>query len=210
MLLASRLMDYTLNLQGVSNEARCSYVTQTPITSSLLANMQPLCPAGQDVIVGRDLPIVFNNPREFATLPCGEGHRALNQSFKSYLLHIYGGRGYGSAIGNVTCTLLSQPAIFPVTFSQQSGSFSNQPATIKFTEFPFHHIQSLFQRLNLLEARMQTYEGNLIADSVITSGVKAGLQPNQTSDTYLQLFESMFEAMMDYYVGTAFHHWMMF
>ena len=51
--------------------------------------------------------------------------------------------------------------------------------------------------------RIIALDGNLVAQSVLMAGIKSGLQPNQTSNTYLRLFEMLLQAMIDYYVRSG-------
>ena len=68
------------------------------------------------------------------------------------------------------------------------------------TSSPTLLIEISIQELERIIGDHQTLIGNKVAQSVLMAGIKSRLQPDQTSDTYLPLFEMLLRAMIDYYV----------
>jgi len=108
---------------------------------------------------------------------------------------------YKSPIGNITCTVSPQTAIFPVKFQSISGIFSTrEPRT--FSPIAVSTIvNDSLAALGAVIADSQSFQANLIAESVITLAVKSfNLPPYEPSPVYLRLFERMIQGILEYEV----------
>ena len=194
---------YTVELQGLLNQVNCAYdarsaIIYTPTPPSIRLSYS--CP--DETVFLAPTPIYpQENTNTFVFYACSPGIRNETMgSAQRYSLYLSGIQGYQSVIGNITCTLSSQHAVFPVTFSPQSSIFSVQEHITSSTSLPTLLIEPSLQELERIIGDHQTLNGNLVAQSVLMAGIKSRLQPNQTSDTYLRLFEMLLQAVIDYYV----------
>jgi hypothetical protein len=197
--------NYTLNLQGVFSNVTCAYThnpASIPIRYPFTRPKDPLslwqyngtCPAGQDILSDTTYVVPpSSNPLVFWACKTGKD---------SYTLYIRGSGGYTTGIGNITCIVAPfQPALFPLTYTGQSGVFAVQnPVLISrstSTELLTRAIKGLGD--NIMES--QNTQSNLLAESIVSFGVKFfELQPYVQNETYLRLFEAMIQGILDYEV----------
>ena len=203
--------NYTLDLQGLSSSISCSYANSTPIIFSSVANGGPwvfnytstCLPPNQDILLNVN----------WTTLDPG-GHLGFWAckmpslgGVDQYVLYLSGRGYYATAIGNITCILSPvQPAIFPVTYRSQSGFFSAQNHTTistntSSTNASSHLIERAIRGLGSVMLESQNTDSNVVAESIIATGVKSfGLQPYVQDPKYLQLYEAMFQGIIEYEV----------
>lgn len=193
---------YTLELQGVSSNVSCAYDTGSPIRYYIplpgLYQYNGTCPPGQDFLNGTAflVPPSNNSLGYWACQTAPSGN--------SFTVYLRGVSNYAEGIGNITCNISPfQPAVFSLAYSGTPGIFnfttqtpiSTSPNTS--TELIRRSLMGLGS--NIWEA--QNMEENLVAESVITFGVKSfGLQPYVRNDTYLRLYEAMIRGILDYQV----------
>jgi hypothetical protein len=195
--------DYTLDLQGVSNNVTCAHTPESPITFALvngsndMYQYQAPCPPGQ--------PDLLANPTYFIPLSNNTLSSWTCQTAEnSYTVYLKGSTHYSTSIGNITCNISSiQPTVFPVKYTGQSGIFVAQPP-IPYSQSPNPVAQLGLQMVKsvgnvIWEAQSTT--SNLVAESIITLGVKAFKEdPYASDERYLKLYESMIEGILDYEV----------
>ena len=201
--------NYTLNHQGLSSNISCRYATETPVTFSGLVPDAPLiqynanCAEIGEAEVLSSAVVAFRSLYGNNTLiywPCQSAPGSQTQSYSIYLSGL--GIGYGTNVGNITCTVSPiQTAIFPVKYQSTRGIFSamqpNATSPIAFSEL----ISLALQALGQIIYEGQNWETNLFIESVITFGVKSfNLPPHQQNDTYLQLYEKMIQGILEYQV----------
>jgi len=125
-------------------------------------------------------------------------------SYSVYLRGLFG--GYEKNIGNITCTIAPiRPAIYPVTYQSRSRIFSagavlseNDPVASSPSAFSSLVNYTLIG-LGSVISEGQNFDSNLVAESVITFGVKSfGLEPYARNDKYLELYEKMIQGMIEY------------
>jgi hypothetical protein len=126
-------------------------------------------------------------------LPTGEQDPA-------YYIYLRG-RGviYEEDIGNISCTVFPQPAIFPVLYHSSTDAFSTQEPIITsahantFSLFIEHAIITL--AIGIQQA--QTPSVNLVADSVGSFGLQAmGVGPYNQHTAYLPLYEAIIQGVL--------------
>lgn len=198
--------NYTLGLQGVSNNVSCFYDTSSPVyytatvngTTSALWQINGTCPPGRDVLLNATylVPPSSNSLGFWACKASDVGD--------SFYVYIRGSKFYAQGIGNITCNVAPyQLAVYPLQYMGQPSVFnfldqapiSTSPRT--YTELLTRSIMALGS--NFVEG--QTMSANAIAESVITYGVKSlGLQPYVQDPQYLRLYEAMIQGILDYEV----------
>ena len=192
--------NYTLELQGVFSNVTCAYtynpaavpINYTSVQSFVQYN--GTCPPGQDILS----PALYLVPRSNSSL----AFWACKTGGDLYTLYIVGGNYYEKEIGNITCNVAPfQPALFPLTYTGQSGVFAVQNPV---STWPNTSTQLLTRAIKGLGATIdeaQGIESNLLAESVFSIGVKFfGLQPYVQNETYLRLYEAMIQGILDYQV----------
>ena len=213
---------YTLNHQGLTSKVSCDYQPTTPIeygaaspnsTDVLLYNV-PSCRAIGQTSILTGVPS-FKSVNGNNTLMFWACQQNSTQG-ASYSVYLVGYRGsYEENFGNITCTVAPiQPATFPVTYQSSSRTFSAGtalPASGSVTPSAF----SLLANYTLIGlggviSEAQNFDSNLVAESVITFGVKSfALDPYSRNSTYLRLYEQMIQGILEYEVcpvgDSSFH-----
>jgi hypothetical protein len=195
--------NYTLDLQGLTSDIKCIYDTQSPVDFLLVPGGSPFvyqytgtCSGLEDVLQNSTL-IVPNSNHSLGFWAC-----KVPGNSEQYLLYLRGRVDYENAIGNITCTLSTmQPAIFPVAYQSRSGYFSSQNYTTTFANTSSDIILRAIKGIGAVIYESQNTQSNLVAESVITFGVKSyDLPPNNQNETYLQLYGAMFQGILEYEV----------
>jgi len=204
--------NYTLDLQGFDSGITCKYDSDSPIgflpvpNNTLMVSYNATCS-------DHGLADVLTNVNQFSTpntnntltfwscksVPTGIG------ADPTYYIYLSGRRHYGTAIGNITCALSPiRPAVFPVLYQSSPGIFSAQEPTANFTNTFPTLIERALVALGGLIQEAQNTQTNLVAESVITFGVKAFLlKPYEQSEQYLRLYEAMIQGIIEYEVCLA-------
>jgi hypothetical protein len=197
--------NYTLNLQGLFTNTTCSYSDTSPIDfttiSPSLLQYNGTCPTGQDIIAGTNF-VTINSNSTLGFWACNTSSQGSSQ--ESYNLYLSGWGGYTPPIGNITCSLSPvYPAVFPVTYRSQQDVFSigdtalNSVNGTTSTDIISRSVKALGSVI--LDA--QNSQANLVAESIITFGVKSFQLPPYTRDiTYLRLYEAMIKGILEYEV----------
>ena len=196
--------NYTAELQGLLSNIKCVYDKHSPITFSSVSDdayvyqYSGTCHGAIDILTNTFIPRNSTDWVGFWACKSAGVH-------EEYTLYLRGsGTNYGSGIGNITCTVSPiQIALFPVTYWSRSGFFSSQEHTTTFanTNISSHLIQLAVVALGDIIYESQNPQNNLVADAVISYGVKSsGLTPNHQNDTYLQLYEMMYQGILEYAV----------
>ena len=201
--------NYTLNHQGLTSNTSCRYETESPITFSGIpgsldapllqyrANCTEL--GGAEVLTNvlQFVSVLGNNTLIYWACQSAPGSQT--QSYSIYLSGLY---GYETNVGNIICTVSPiQTALFLVKYQSTRGIFSatelNATSPIAFSELLGHALVGLGEIIS----EGQNFQANLVAESVITFGVKSfNLPPHQLNDTYLRLYEKMIQGILEYEV----------
>jgi hypothetical protein len=198
--------NYTLYLQGLTSNINCLYDIQSPITFSSVSGDGPAVYQYNGTCSGRGQDVLVN--ASFITL-AGASHLGFWACKTSspggndqYLLYLSGRGFYQSAIGNITCTVSPiQPAIFPVKYESRPGTFYSLKPTITFTNTSTELIRRAIKGIGAVILESQNKDSNLVAESVITFGVKSlGLQPYTQDASYLKLYGALFQGIIEYEV----------
>jgi hypothetical protein len=200
--------NYTLNHQGFASKVGCIYDTQSPIRYTAVPNNTNLL-AYNATCSGLGLAEVLTNVTDFVvpntqntltfwacqSVPTGEEKLA-------YYIYLRGRQFYETAIGNITCTLSPiSPAIFPVMYQSAPGIFSSNEPTSNFSNTFPRIIEHALVALGAVVSEGQNSQANMVAESVITFGVKAfQLLPYQKTEQYLRLYEAMIQGIVEYEV----------
>jgi hypothetical protein len=199
---------YTLNQQGFASNVSCIYDTQSPIRyTAVPANANMV--AYNATCSGLGLADVLTNVVDFVvpdtnntltfwackSIPTGGDELA-------YYIYLRGRQFYETVIGNITCTLSPiTPAIFPVTYQSAPGIFSSKKPTSNSTNTFPRFIERVLVALGDIVSKGQNTATNMVAESVITFGVKTfQLQPYQPTKQYLRLYEAMIQGIIEYEV----------
>jgi hypothetical protein len=198
--------NYTVELQGLLSRIKCVYDNQSPIRFSPVSGdtyvyqYNGTCPGPRAINILTRQFIPLNSTDRVGFWACKSAG-----ADEQYTLYLRGdGTNYESGIGNITCTLSPvQIALFPVTYWSQLGYFSSQENTTTFanTNISSHLIQLAVVTLGDIMYESQNSQNNLVVDVVISYGVKSSdLTPNKQNDTYLQLYEAMYQGILEYAV----------
>ena len=201
--------NYTLMNQGLTSNINCEYAPRSPInvfgitgdTTNLLMQYNGTCDGvGEtDVLPDNTQFVALNSTNTLTFWACKSPP---NETEPSYFIYLSGLQNYATGIGNITCTISPiQPALFPVTYQSIYDIFSvGEPGEVDATTFSGFLDQSVATFGNLV-AEGQSLQSNLVAESVITYGVKYyGLPQTKQDPVYLQLYESMIQGTMEYLV----------
>ena len=208
--------DYTFNHQGLASNISCNYEPTTPIEYGQLSTFTleydvPSCAAlGQsDILTGVESFNVSWIPTTNTLMYWACQSAANDTQSPSYSIYLFGFlNSYAEIIGNITCTVSPmQPATYPVTYQSTAGIFSvgdvlpsNESATYSPSAYSFL-VNYTYIALGGVISEGQNFDSNLVAESVITFGVKDfGLAPYQRNDTYLKLYENMIQGILEYEV----------
>lgn len=206
-----KFYNYTLHHQGVASNISCSYQQTSPIVYQSLNDTVsynvPSCAAlGQTRFLTNvtSFRSIFGNN----TLMYWACQSAPNNARPpSYSIYLRGVRGsYDGSVGNISCTVSPiHPATFPITYQSTSGIFSagdalsaNEPGTYSPTAYSLL-ANYTFTGLGGVIEQGQNFDSNLVAESVITFGVKSfELKPYLKNSTYLRLYERMIQGILEY------------
>jgi hypothetical protein len=197
--------NYTLSLQGLAAGVDCQYTdAPSPVLVGQVDNYtlayEGDCPQGQTVpglsVYPAPLGLVGNL-----------GAWACKTSGESYTLYLRGDGNYVNVVGNMTCNISPvQRAVYNVLYDARSNLFIAQdqgPAISINTSQPTD--DAIFSLVDTI-AETQGLTMNLVAESVITYGVKNfGIPLTNASiysqnDTYLRLYEAMIQGILQYEV----------
>jgi len=212
-----RAYNYTLNHQGLASNISCSYQTTSPITyltsnatgNATVSYNVPSCGAIGQTRVLTDVPFlrsVYGNNTLMYWACQSAPNNTQPTTYTIYLRGVQG--GYEGGIGNITCSVSPiQPATFPVTYQSTSRVFNagdplaaNESAIYSPSAFSLLANYSLIG-LGGVISQGQNFDSNLVAESVITFGVKSfGLKPYQKDSAYLRLYERMIQGILEYEV----------
>jgi hypothetical protein len=206
--------NYTLDLQGFYSNITCNYDTVSPIgftavtNNTLMVAYNATCSDhGLADVLTNVIQIVTPNTDNTLTSWSCKSAQTENGPDPTYYIYLRGrGQYYATEIGNITCALSPiRPAVFPVMYQTSPGIFSSQESTATFTNtFPTLIERVLVALAGVIQEAQSTKSGNLVAESVITFGVKAfATPPNQQNDQYLRLYEAMIQGMIEYQVCLA-------
>jgi len=210
MMAGMRSYVYTLNHQGLTSKVSCSYEPTGPIvfsnsTDSLRYNV-PSCRALGGNSILTNVPS-FSSPLGRNNLMYWACQSADTTQAPSYSIYLFGYLGsYEKNFGNITCTVDPiHPAVFPVEYQSTARVFSagaalsqNASATYSPNAFSVLANYSLIG-LGGVISEGQNSDSNLVAESVITFGVKSfNLDPYVRNDQYLRLFEQMIQGIIEY------------
>jgi len=204
--------NYTLDHQGFDSNITCKYDTVSPIRFSPVTN-NTLMVAYNATCADDGLANVLTDVLQFIT-PNGNNTLTFwsckslqtgNGLDPTYYIYLRGRLNYETAIGNITCALSPiRPAVFPVMYHSSPGIFNTQKPTTTFTNTFPTLIERALVALGGIIQEAQSIQSNLVAESVITFGVKSfRLPPYQRNDQYLRLYETMIQGIVEYQVCLA-------
>ena len=190
--------NYTLELQGVSNNVTCAY---TPYANVTFFGIYDWTVSG----ICQQPTETFLNPPVYAVSPSNHtlGFWACRRSTtgQSYDLFLRGTNHYESNIGNVTCTISSTQVVVSLTYSSHLGAFTTQehtPTSLKNNTKP---MDTAVQGVGDVLWKAQSRETNLVGDMIV--GLAGGFLklPTHAEDArYLRLFEAVIQGILDYEV----------
>ena len=211
---ASLTYNYTLGLQGVSSNVSCTYDPDTPIVFTTTAvttdpgsiiTYNGTCPNGQQLLqTGSGTPYT-EDTHLLGFMVC---ENATNTG-GPYTLYFSGGPGehYETAIGNMSCTLSSELAMFDLTYSERAGAFSANNAVSEVGPTSTQLMHRAVNSIGEVAVQAQTSADNLLASTVITVGTKYfNLPPYKQNSTYLPLYAQMIQGMFEYEVRASPPH----
>ena len=198
---------YTLEQQGLTSKINCVYDTESPVRfwplpdgTAFSLQYNGTCDGKADVLTDVQqfiIPASYNNLGFWA---CGSPSNGAQDP--SYFIYLRGRQNYGKSIGNITCTISPiKPATFQVTYQSQSRIFSVKGSTsVSSATYP-RLIEKTLVALGGIIAQSQNTQSNLVAESVITFGVKSFRLPPYVQDQrYLRLYEAMIQGILEYEV----------
>ena len=198
---------YTLEHQGLTSNISCIYDTASPVTFGVLNAGTPYalqyngtCDGKADVLTDVATFVTANGSSTLGFWACKSPPNGAQDP--SYFIYLRGRAYYRDAIGNITCTVSPiKPAIFPVTYQSEPRIFSLQERTsVSPATYP-RLIERTLVALGSIVQYSQNFQSNLVAESVITFGVKSfGLPPYVQNPQYLRLYEAMIQGMLEYQV----------
>jgi hypothetical protein len=211
--------NYTLDYQGFASNISCKYDTQSPIrfapvtNNTLMVASNGTCDGLADVLTDVKVFVTPNTNNTLTFWACKSVPTGGEQP--TYYIYLRGRLNYATAIGNITCALSPiQPAIFPVTYQSSPGIFSSQESKAMFPNTFPGIIEKALIAVGGVVLEAQNVQANLVAESVITFGVKAfQLPPYEPNQQYLRLYEAMLQGIVEYEVclttslPPSFAHW---
>ena len=203
--------NYTLEHQGLTSGVSCSYADQSPIRFSAVEagsrwvlQYNATCDGAADVLTNVETLIVPNANNTLGFWAC-QSLPAAGET-PTYFIYLSGHRGfpgsYQDSIGNITCTVSPiQPAIYPLTYQSLPRIFSTKGPIANSTRMYPRLIQYALVGLSGVISQAQNRQANLVAESVITFGVKSfRLPPDKQDPKYLELYQSMIQGILEYEV----------
>ena len=204
--------NYTLEYQGLTSGVSCSYANESPISFGPVPGVDVpwvvqyngTCDGAADVLTDVVTFVAPNANNSLGFWAC-QSPPAADKS-PTYFIYLRGrGRspgGYQDSIGNITCTVSPiQPAIYPVTYQSHPKIFSTTEPVANFTQVYPRLIEHVLVGLSGVVHQAQNFQANLVAESVITFGVKSfELPPDQKNPKYLELYQAMIQGILEYEV----------
>ena len=199
--------DYTLEQQGLISNVSCVYDRESPVRFWSLPDgtryaiqYNGTCDGKADVLTDVVQFIIPNGNSTLGFWACGSPSNGAQDP--SYFVYLRGRTNYEQSIGNITCTISPiKPATFQVTYQSQSRIFSVKESTsISPATYP-RLIERTLVALGGIVQESQNTQSNLVAESVITFGVKSfSLPPYVKDQQYLKLYEAMIQGILEYEV----------
>ena len=201
--------NYTLNHQGLSSNITCRYDDQSTIKfgpvpgDAHMVAYNASCPDLGLAEVLTDAVGQYRTPNTNNTLtfwPC----KSIPTGGKEPIYYIYlRGRLRYASIANITCSVSSiQLATFPVEYQSAASIFSSpEEPNATFANMTPGLMELALAGLGSVIWEGQNMQSNLVAESVITFGVKNfQLQPYERNEKYLRLYEAMLKGIIEYEV----------
>ena len=124
--------NYSLDLQGISNNVSCSYGTDSPVSFGLpfapityVYQFNGTCPPGQDFL-GTTAWTTIASENTLGFWAC-----ETSTSGDAYDVYLRGIKYYNASIGNITCVVEPvQPAVFKLDYTGKSGVFNSTQTAI--------------------------------------------------------------------------------
>jgi hypothetical protein len=198
--------NYTLDLQGLVTDVKCAYDSSSPVNftsvpggGTFVVEYRGRCQGATEILAdARFVQINANNSLGFwacETTPPGTQEQ-------SYRLYLRGYAGYESVVGNITCDVNPiHYAVFPITYRSLSGIFYSQEPYTASINTSSTLVERAVKAVGDIIYGSQSWETNLVVESVITFGVKSfNLPPYNKSDQYLRLYELMIQGILEYEV----------
>jgi len=194
--------NYTLELQGVSNNVTCAYTSYANVTFIGIYDwtVSGICQQPTET---------FLNPPAYAVSPSNHTlgfwacrRSPTGQSYNmSYDLFLRGTNHYESNIGNVTCTISSTQVVVSLTYSSHLGAFTTQRHSSTSLKNNTKLMDTAVQGVGDVLWKAQSRETNLVGDMMV--GLAGGFLklPTHAEDTrYLRLFEAVIQGILDHQV----------
>jgi len=190
--------NYSLDLQGISSKVSCAYQPTTPITYQVVGNIfhyNGSCPTDQGNILAKANFVAVPSNNSLGFWAC-----QTSQTGDAYDVYFSGRINYAQGIGDIACTVApAQPALYRLNYAGLSGVFSTAEPISTSPNTSTELITRSIMGLGDVVCVAKNPESNLVAESVITFGVKDfGLPPYNQSNTYLRLYEAMVQGILDY------------
>jgi len=199
--------NYTLNHQGLASNITCIYDDQSPLrfmpvpgNANMLAYNASCPDLGLATVLADVNYLALNTNNTLTFWAC----KSVPTDGKEPIYHVYlrGRRNYETSIGNITCLVSSiQPAIFPVEYQSAPSIFSSKSSNMTFANTTPGLMELALGGLGAVIWEGQNIRSNLVADTVITFGVKDfQLLPDERNETYLRLYEEMIKGIIEHEV----------
>ena len=214
--------NYSLDLQGISNNVSCSYARDSPVDFNLpfpsvnyVYQFNGTCPPGQGFL-GKNAWATIANKNAL-------GFWACETSTSSYNVYLRGIKNYNASIGNITCIVESvRPAVFKLGYTWEPGVFNSTQTAISTSSgtstelarravgalgdvrdlfYTLYNSNLIFSFFFQIVSQSQNEDLNLVAESVSVFGIKDfNLPPYVPDDGYLRLYEATIGDIIDYVV----------
>ena len=200
--------NYTLNHQGLAVNVSCSYdpicnvaVTALVLNSSVALQYQANCTqfGGSEVSADATPFRSDNSNSSLVYWPCQSARDGTQ--VPSHSIYMCGRNFYQTPIGNITCTVSTQTAIFPVMYRSTTGIFSTHEPRAFSPIAVSTIINDPLVGLGNIISGSQNSRANAIAEQVINFAFTFfGLSPYEPSPQIWRLFERMIQGMLEYEV----------
>ena len=201
--------DYTLEQQGLISNISCVYDRESPVRYGPLPDStryslqyNGTCDGKVNVLTP-DVVIIPAGNSTLGFWACRSPSNGAQDP--SYFVYLRGRANYARSIGNITCTISPiKPATFQVTYQSQSRIFSVKESTsVSPATYP-QLIERTLVALGDIVVGSQNRQFNLVAESVITHGVRFfGSPPYVQDQKYLRLYEAMIQGILEYEVCSS-------